>query len=199
MPVADRGPPRATNRKPLREAGTTRRRCHRPPRGHRYHRAGHLRPASRRLRVKWSHPPASAPEPTHRPGAHTNRATSTGHHGRPGHQAAITIHQAQLKPISITRSPSIGRISYAVRSSGCDGLSRIGSQGRPSQVSGGFWPNGSRPASGTASSGFRARHPHLTPGPSPTSSTVCLPPTQVDRGHQVPDDHEFPARHLQSG
>ena len=30
-------------------------------------------------------------------GAHTNRAIGTGHHSRPGHQAAITIHQAQLK------------------------------------------------------------------------------------------------------
>ena len=30
-------------------------------------------------------------------GAHTNRAVGTGHHSRPGHQAAITIHQAQLK------------------------------------------------------------------------------------------------------
>src|SRR5262249_46514814 len=30
-------------------------------------------------------------------GAHTNRATGTGHHSRPGHQAAITIHQAHLK------------------------------------------------------------------------------------------------------
>ena len=30
-------------------------------------------------------------------GSHTNRAIGTGHHSRPGHQAAITIHQAQLK------------------------------------------------------------------------------------------------------
>ena len=30
-------------------------------------------------------------------GAHTSRAIGTGHHGRPGHQAAITIHRAQLK------------------------------------------------------------------------------------------------------
>jgi hypothetical protein len=27
----------------------------------------------------------------------------------------------------------------------------------------------------------------------------CPPPTHVDRGREVPDDREFPARHLQSG
>jgi hypothetical protein len=37
------------------------------------------------------------------------------------------------------------------------------------------------------------------PGRCPSSSTVCPPPTHVDRGREVPDYREFPARHFQSG
>jgi hypothetical protein len=50
------------------------------------------------------------------------------------------------------------------------------------------------------------RHPASEPviliwihGRCPSSSTECPPPTYVDRGREVPDDREFPARHLQSG
>jgi hypothetical protein len=37
------------------------------------------------------------------------------------------------------------------------------------------------------------------PGRSPSSSTGCPPPTHVNRGREVSDDREFPARYLQSG
>jgi hypothetical protein len=33
----------------------------------------------------------------------------------------------------------------------------------------------------------------------PKEGSQGLPPTHADRGREVPDDREFPARHLQSG
>jgi hypothetical protein len=94
------------------------------------------------------------------------------------------------------------RISRAVRPSSCDRLSRNGSAWT-GQVR---CPADPVPAEREPSRRTTQRHPAAEPviltwipGRCPSSSTVCPPTTHVDRGREVPDGREFPARHLQSG
>ena len=98
---------------------------------------------------------------------------------------------------------ALRRISRAVRPSSCDRLSRIGSA-RAGQVRSAAAPV---PAEQEPSRRATQRHPASEPviltwipcRCLSSSTMMARPRTHVDRGREVPDDREFPARHLQSG
>ena len=121
--VADRGPPRATDREPLREAGATRRAMPPPSEGTPLP-SGRAPAASVPPLARKAPPPGLSTRAHASSGAHTSRAIGTGHHGRPGHQAAITIHQAQLKDHLDNKIAEHNESSLLLLSSDCPGLFR---------------------------------------------------------------------------